>query len=93
MRKCLLFKSISVPDREIEICKIFFIPKNNKVGVSHLISAILFKMLNRIFHITTIAFLDKSSSEEIGGHFITVSILEERYGEEVEEAEDTANCG
>lgn len=56
-------------------------------------SAILFKMLNRIFHITTIAFLDKSSSGEIGGHFITVSILEERYGEEVEEAEDTANCG
>ena len=62
MRKCLLFKSISVPDREIEICKIFFIPKNNKVGVSHLMSAILFNMLNRIFHITTIAFWDKSSS-------------------------------
>ena len=56
-------------------------------------SAILFKMLNRIFHITTIAFLDKSSSGEIGGHFITVSILEQRYGEEAEEVEDTANCG
>ena len=30
---------------------------------------------------------------EIGGHFITVSILEQRYGEEAEEVEDTANCG